>query len=108
MDQSAVRLNGVRHSFDGDALVLNNISSHVSNTRIAVVGDNGSGKSTLLRIIAGTISPSHGSVVLGSTPHLMAQNRSPDDNRTVAEFLGVERFLRSSERVEGVIIMRRT
>lgn len=108
MDQSAVRLNGVRHSFDGDALVLNNISSHVSNTRIAVVGDNGSGKSTLLRIIAGTISPSHGSVVLGSTPHLMAQNRSPDDNRTV-EFLGVERFLRSSERVEGgVIIMRRT
>ncbi|MES6220750.1 ATP-binding cassette domain-containing protein [Cutibacterium acnes] len=100
MDQSAVRLNGVRHSFDGDALVLNNISSHVSNTRIAVVGDNGSGKSTLLRIIAGTISPSHGSVVLGSTPHLMAQNRSPDDNRTV-EFLGVERFLRSSERVEG-------
>lgn len=58
MGKSAVRLNGVRHSFDGDVLVLNDISSHVSNTRIAVVGINGSGKSTLLRIIAGTISPS--------------------------------------------------
>jgi len=71
MDQSVVRLNGVRHSFDGDTFVLNDISGHVSNTRIAVVGDNGSGKSTLLRIIAGAISPSDGSVILGSTPYLM-------------------------------------
>lgn len=101
MDQSVVRLNGVRHSFDGDTFVLNDISGHVSNSRIAVVGDNGSGKSTLLRIIAGAISPSDGSVILGSTPYLMGQNRGPDDDRTVAEFLGVERFLKSSERIEG-------
>ncbi len=101
MDQSSVRLNGISHSFDGNHFVLNNISAHALNTRIAIVGDNGSGKSTLLRIIAGELIPSAGSTVLGSKPYLMVQNRRPGDNRTIDEFLGVKQFLKSLEKLEN-------
>jgi biotin transport system ATP-binding protein len=51
---AAVRLGG--------RLVLDDISVHLSERRIGVLGRNGSGKTTLLRLIAGLIAP-HGGVV---------------------------------------------
>ncbi|OBR64337.1 hypothetical protein A7K91_12540 [Paenibacillus oryzae] len=44
---------------------LNNISFSVTkNQTLGIIGENGSGKSTLLKIIAGTLKPSSGEVVI--------------------------------------------
>lgn len=46
----------------GGTTVLHDISLHLTESRIGIIGRNGSGKSTLLRLMAGLISPSSGMV----------------------------------------------
>jgi len=45
--------------------------------RIGVVGPNGAGKTTLLRLIAGTLEPDTGKVVIGDTVHLGWYGQEP-------------------------------
>ncbi|TGD44196.1 ABC transporter ATP-binding protein [Pseudotabrizicola sediminis] len=42
--------------------VLRDLSLHLSQQRIGIIGRNGSGKSTLLRLMAGLITPDNGTV----------------------------------------------
>lgn len=42
--------------------VLHDITLHITERRVAVIGRNGSGKSTLLRLMAGLIAPTCGTV----------------------------------------------
>ncbi|RGP39018.1 energy-coupling factor ABC transporter ATP-binding protein [Pseudotabrizicola alkalilacus] len=42
--------------------VLHNLSLHLHEQRIGIIGRNGSGKSTLMRLMAGLIAPDHGTV----------------------------------------------
>lgn len=42
--------------------VLHDISLHLTEARIGIIGRNGSGKSTLLRLMAGLVAPSMGDV----------------------------------------------
>lgn len=42
--------------------VLHDISLHLTEARIGIIGRNGSGKSTLLRLMAGLVAPSAGDV----------------------------------------------
>jgi energy-coupling factor transport system ATP-binding protein len=48
----------------GNKSILHNISFHVDNGVVVVVGKNGSGKSTLLKTIAGIVKPNNGSVIV--------------------------------------------
>lgn len=45
--------------------LLDDVSLHLSEWRIGVIGANGSGKSTLLRLLNGLVAPSSGSVLVG-------------------------------------------
>jgi biotin transport system ATP-binding protein len=53
----------------GGKRVLSDLSLHLTEARIGLLGRNGSGKSTLLRLMAGLIAPSSGTVrVAGLDP----------------------------------------
>jgi ATP-binding cassette subfamily F protein uup len=51
----------------GGRAILRNVSTRIHRgDRIGIVGPNGAGKSTLLRLILGELTPTHGSVRLGT------------------------------------------
>jgi len=61
-------LQGVNVDLGGKR-VLSDLSLHLTEARIGLLGRNGSGKSTLLRLMAGLIAPSSGTVrVAGLDP----------------------------------------
>jgi ABC transport system ATP-binding/permease protein len=62
MAPQLLKLDGIRLTFGGAALLDGASLSVSSGDRIALVGRNGSGKSTLLRIAAGQIEPQDGEV----------------------------------------------
>ncbi len=66
-----LRLEEVGFAFSPASPVLRACSASFPDaTLTAVVGPNGAGKSTLLRILAGSLRPDRGSVLLGSRPVL--------------------------------------
>ncbi|MEE2059983.1 ABC transporter ATP-binding protein [Rhodococcus artemisiae] len=65
---AGLRMNGIRHGYDGHE-VLHGIDLTIApGERIALVGPTGSGKSTLASIAAGSITPDSGEVLLGGVP----------------------------------------
>ena len=55
--------------FYGDFQALKKISMHIPEKEItAFIGPSGCGKSTLLNLIAGLLTPEHGSITLGDRP----------------------------------------
>ncbi|MBC7234917.1 MAG: ABC transporter ATP-binding protein [Chloroflexi bacterium] len=65
MDHSIIlEVSGVRQEFGG-LVALDDVSFRVrENQRLALIGPNGAGKTTLLNIIAGSLSPTAGTVLL--------------------------------------------
>ncbi|MGV9992485.1 ABC-F family ATP-binding cassette domain-containing protein [Streptomyces sp. NPDC003374] len=69
--------------------VLTGLDAAFGPGRTGVVGANGSGKSTLLKLIAGELTPSHGTVrVTGESGHL-PQNVTLDTGMRVDQALGI-------------------
>ena len=62
--ESGIRLDAASVEYAGKR-VLWDLTLHLTQPRIAIIGRNGSGKSTLLRLIAGLITPFSGSVRVG-------------------------------------------
>lgn len=62
IDQSsAIRLDGVTARL-GDTVALDDVTLHLDDARIAVIGANGSGKSTFARLVGGLTRATLGSV----------------------------------------------
>ena len=79
----------VGHQYDED-VVLIDANLHVERgDRIVLVGPNGGGKSTLLRILAGELTPSHGTVEWAPRVRLgyyeQHQDEALDPSRTVLQ-----------------------
>lgn len=73
---ASVEISGLRRTFRGREVLGPLNLSLTTGDRLAVIGSNGAGKSTLLRCIAGSISPTHGTVVIdGHAAGTMAARR---------------------------------
>ncbi|MFH1874617.1 MAG: heme ABC transporter ATP-binding protein [Pseudomonadota bacterium] len=60
-----IDLQNIFFSYDEATTILNNISLNVSDGEfIGILGPNGSGKTTLLKLMAGTLVPKRGKVLL--------------------------------------------
>lgn len=72
--EAGIRLTGAGFSVAGKA-ILSDISLHLTEARIGIIGRNGSGKTTLLRLMAGLVAPTSGVVTVdGLDP---ARDRKP-------------------------------
>jgi biotin transport system ATP-binding protein len=60
---SEIVFEHVTHRYDGDDVLID-VSLHLTERRIGVIGANGSGKSTLARLVNGLVSPSAGRVLV--------------------------------------------
>lgn len=89
----------------GTDVVLNNINFSINEgARLGIVGVNGAGKSTLAKIIAGTFTPSAGSVYIAKdkTVSMLAQNAMLESENTVlAEMLDAFPEIVAAERRLG-------
>jgi ABC-type bacteriocin/lantibiotic exporter with double-glycine peptidase domain len=62
-----IRIRNVSFSYDGRKSVLNDINLDIPLRKTSLlVGPSGSGKSTLANLLAGTITPDHGTIRLGA------------------------------------------
>jgi ABC-type multidrug transport system ATPase subunit len=66
----AATVNAVRKVYPGGRVALNGVTLTIDRHAVtAIAGPNGSGKTTLLKMLAGTLSPSSGSIeALGRDP----------------------------------------
>ncbi|MBI5852851.1 MAG: ABC-F family ATP-binding cassette domain-containing protein [Planctomycetes bacterium] len=86
-----VRLRGVHKAFEGRD-VLRGLDLEIgSGERVGVVGPNGAGKTTLLNLVASSLLPDRGEVILGSTVKVarIDQGRTDlDPQKTVLQEVG--------------------
>ncbi|HET6508084.1 MAG TPA: ABC transporter ATP-binding protein [Baekduia sp.] len=74
----SVVIAGVGHEHVPGRAVLADVALDVApGERVAVVGESGAGKTTLARIVAGSLTPTRGDVVLGGVP-VAAARRGKD------------------------------
>ena len=73
MQGDGIRMTGARLDREG-AVVLADLSAHLTERRIGIVGRNGAGKSSLLRLMAGLVAPQAGQVLVDGVA--VAQDRA--------------------------------
>ena len=84
---TAIELHRVSRVY-GNFAALRNISLTIpAGSSVVILGENGAGKSTLLRIIAGLVSPTHGTVSVSPTLAYMSHETQLYDELTGLENL---------------------
>jgi ATP-binding cassette subfamily F protein uup len=79
-------LNDVSHRFNDQPVISNLTTTILRGDKIGIIGPNGAGKTTLLRLLLGELTPSQGSIRLGTNlkPVYFDQQRAQlDEEKTV-------------------------
>ncbi|MFF5288352.1 ABC-F family ATP-binding cassette domain-containing protein [Paractinoplanes globisporus] len=88
-------------SWPDDTPVFQDLSFSVPAGHTGLVAANGSGKSTLLRLIAGSLTPSSGSITVTGTLGFLPQDLPLSASLSVAEVLGVDTQIRALHAIEA-------
>ncbi|GAA3906140.1 ABC-F family ATP-binding cassette domain-containing protein [Microbacterium invictum] len=86
---TAVTLDRLSFTWPDGTVALRDVSGAFPAGRTGLVGRNGSGKTTLLRLIAGTLTPTSGTIGTTGTVDLLPQRLTLDVDRPVADVLGI-------------------
>ncbi|MEU7786513.1 ABC-F family ATP-binding cassette domain-containing protein [Amycolatopsis sp. NPDC049159] len=98
---SEIVLSGLSFSWPDDTPVFDRLSATFPGGRTGLVAPNGAGKTTLLKLVAGTLTPSAGSVVTDGVLGYLPQDLPLSGEPSVAEILGVAPVLRALAAVES-------
>lgn len=101
MSDAFIVVSSLSFSWPDDTPVFDGLSVSVPGGRTGLVASNGAGKSTLLKLIAGTLTPSGGSVSVEGVLGYLPQDLPLTSGLTVAEVLGVADVLRAIAAVES-------
>ncbi|AEI12779.1 ATP-binding cassette domain-containing protein [Cellulomonas gilvus] len=99
--RSAVTFTDVTLVRADGTVTLDAVSGTFGPGRTGLVGANGSGKSTLLQIAAGALHPTSGTVTVAGDVALLPQSVALDQDRRVADLLGVGRTLDALRAIES-------
>ncbi len=89
--RKVIELRKVGHTVAGRRLFSNVSTRIMRGDRVGIIGNNGVGKSTLLSIMLGRLTPTEGSVKIGSNIQLAYFDQLQeqlDETQSVAEFVG--------------------
>ncbi|MFE9369254.1 ABC-F family ATP-binding cassette domain-containing protein [Streptomyces sp. NPDC006711] len=103
MSSSPLQISSPALSFawpDGTP-VFEDLQLAVGPGRTGLVGLNGSGKSTLLKLVAGTLTPSSGSIRTAGEVGYLPQNLVLDTTSRVDEALGIDAVRAALHAIEG-------
>jgi ATP-binding cassette subfamily F protein uup len=76
-----VEIHNVSKSFDEKILLEKFDYTFKRGERVGIIGKNGTGKSTLLNLIAGSLQPDSGKVVIGETARWDQYKKRPESDR---------------------------
>lgn len=89
-------LRGVVYAHPNKDVLFTDLSLTVNAfDKIALIGNNGTGKSTLLKIMAGLLSPAHGTVHGNEKAYYVPQHFGQYDGLSVAEALNINTQLKA-------------
>jgi ATPase subunit of ABC transporter with duplicated ATPase domains len=98
--QSRLSAHDLTFSWPDGSPVVESLDLDLGPGRHGLVGLNGSGKSTLLRLLAGTLTPARGSVLVDGSLAYLPQDPLRVDRQDVADVLGIGTTLRALRRIE--------
>jgi ABC transport system ATP-binding/permease protein len=90
--RKVLELFNVHHRFDDAVPLISDLSMKIMRgERLGLVGNNGVGKSTLLKLLLGELSPTRGTIKLGTnlqTAYFDQMRRELDPDATIMEVIG--------------------
>ncbi|WP_405371988.1 MULTISPECIES: ABC-F family ATP-binding cassette domain-containing protein [unclassified Microbacterium] len=97
---SSITLDHVSLRRPDGTVALHELTGAIGQGRTGLVGRNGAGKSTLLALIAGSLTPTSGSIGRSGRVDLLPQQLTLDTGRRIADVLGIAPALDAVRAIE--------